>query len=618
MLTKGYVTGVNYWASNAGIKMWSEFDENIIDNDFKKLADIKMDVVRLFPLWSEFQPLCQLYAGGGREKEIRLKGEVLLPDTEAGRAGMDEEMLCRFEKVLRLAEKHGLKVAVGLLTGWMSGRLFVPPILEGKNLITNSTAIRLELDFIRVFVNRFKNEDVIVGWTSGNETDCLAPASLEEKQIWATNMRNAIRAADPTRPILDDMHPMRTEGTDIINRRRDIFDATTTHPYIYFSPYCPNEPVTSMRGLLHATAEGKAKGDISKIPCLTEEIGTLGDFFCSREVSAGYAKVNLYSGWANGMTGMMWWCANEQIELKYPPYAWCPLERELGVFDVNGDNKPVADAFKDFKENISKIPFEITPAKTDAVCILNGGKDDWAKILGSYVLSKQAGFNLSFAHQSSIPECGMYILPSLYDMPEGTRLEELLNRVKNGATLVMTFGSGLIFSAFEQITGNKLITYALRSGAANTAIGSFKAPAKITLQPTASKVLVYEDDGNPFMTEHTYGKGKVIFCTAPVERQYSETVGEPEQSLTEVYKIIAGYLKLDITRSDKRIGITNHTLANGEKIAVAINYSDQTVTDTLTVNGGSVGKVYLGSVSGNEITIEPYGAAVFEVKWQKT
>ena len=66
MLTKGYVTGVNYWASNAGIKMWSDFDETVIDNDFKKLADIKMDVVRLFPLWSEFQPLCQLYAGGGR------------------------------------------------------------------------------------------------------------------------------------------------------------------------------------------------------------------------------------------------------------------------------------------------------------------------------------------------------------------------------------------------------------------------------------------------------------------------------------------------------------------------------------------------------------------------
>lgn len=614
MLTKGFVTGVNYWASNAGIKMWSDFDEAVIDSDFKKLAQIKMDVVRLFPLWSEFQPLCQLYSGGGFKKEIRLKGEVLLPDTEAGRAGMSEEMLDRFEKVLRLAEKHGLKVAVGLLTGWMSGRLFVPPILEGKNIINDSTANRLALDFIRVFVNRFKNEDVIVGWTSGNETDCLAPASLEEKLIWAANMRNAIRAADPVRPILDDMHPMRTEGTEILNSRRDIFDATTVHPYIYFSPYCANEPVTSMRGLLHCTAEAKAQGDVSKIPCLVEEIGTLGDFFCSREVSAGYAKVNLYSSWANGMTGMMWWCANEQVELKYPPYAWCPLERELGVFDVDGNPKPVALEFKDFKEKVSALPFEITPAKTNAVCILNGKGDDWAKILGSYVLSKQAGFNIEFAHQSSIPQSDMYILPSLYDMPEGTRFDEILSRVEKGATLVMTFGSGLIFSAFEQITGNKLITYAMRSGLAETAIGNFKAPAKLVLEPTASKVLVYEEDGTPFMTEHSYGKGKVVFCTAPVERLYSETVGEPDKGLTEVYKIIANYLKLNITRTNNCIGITNHLLENGTKIAVAINYSTNKVVDTLNIKNGEIGKVYIGDIKKNEITLEPYSAAVFEVK----
>ena len=614
MLTKGFVTGVNYWASNAGIKMWSDFDEAVIDSDFKKLAEVKMDVVRLFPLWSEFQPVRQLYRYGGGEVDVRYLDDTLPPDTEVGRAGMSEEMLCRFEKVLRLAEKHGLKVAVGLLTGWMSGRLFVPPILEGKNLLTNVTANRMATDFIRVFVNRFKNEDVIVGWTSGNETDCLARASLEEKELWAVNMRNAIRAADPTRPIMDDMHPMRTSGTDSLNSRRDIFDATTVHPYILFSPYCPNEPVTSMRGLLHAVAEAKAQEGISKTPCLIEEIGTLGDFFCSREISGGYAKVNLYSAWANGMTGMMWWCANEQVELKYPPYSWNPLERELGVFDIDGNQKPVAVAFKEFKENISALPFEITPAKTDAVCILNGGVDDWAKILGSYVLSKQAGFNIEFAHQSSIPQSDMYILPSLYDMPEGSRFDELLSRVEKGATLVMTFGSGLLYSSFEQITGNKLITYATRSTPLNTSIGSFKAPTKIVLEPTASNVLIFEEDGTPFITEHNYGKGKVIFCTAPVERQYSETVGEPDSSLTEVYKIIAGYINLGITRTKGCIGITNHTLADGTKIAVAINYSANEVTDTLNIEKGEVGKVYIGSVKGNEITLAPYSAAVFEVK----
>ena len=80
-----------------------------------------------------------------------------------------------------------------------------------------------------------------------------------------------------------------------------------------------------------------------------------------------------------------------------------------------------------------------------------------------------------------------------------------------------------------------------------------------------------EDDSNPFLTVSNYGNGKVIFCAAPIEKQFSETVGEPDAGLYEVYKIIAKYLDLKITRNDKHIGITLHTLKDGTDIAVAIN-----------------------------------------------
>ncbi len=35
MLKSGFVTGLNYLASNSGINMWEDFDENIIDADFE-------------------------------------------------------------------------------------------------------------------------------------------------------------------------------------------------------------------------------------------------------------------------------------------------------------------------------------------------------------------------------------------------------------------------------------------------------------------------------------------------------------------------------------------------------------------------------------------------------
>lgn len=614
MLTKGYVTGANYWASNAGIKMWTDFSEAAIDKDFEKLSCLKMDVIRLFPLWSEFQPVHQLYGGCGQLIERRFGDDIPFPDTEAGRAGVSEEMLCRFEKVLRLAEKHGLKVMVGLVTGWMSGRLFVPPILEGKPLTTDTTAVQMAMDFIRVFVNRFKDEKVIIGWTSGNETDCIYAATWPQHKVWATTMRNTIRAYDPyNRPIMEDMHPVRQFGTNVLNDRRDIFDVTTIHPYAYFGNYAKNEPLTSMRGLLHALAEAKAYEGISKTPCLVEEIGTLGDFMCSREVSAAYAKTNLFSTWANGMTGMIWWCANEQVELKYPPYTWCPLERELGVFDENGEEKPVATEFRRFKETISDLPFEITPPKKDAVCILGGDSADWAKIIGTTVLSKQAGFNVTFAHQSSIPESDMYILPSVHSMPEGNVFSMLLERVEKGATLAITYNSGLIFSRFEQLTGNKLIHHTLASGPITIDGHAYKVFEKLTMESTHSKVLMSEEDGNPFLTVSDYGKGKVIFCAAPVEKQFSETVGEPDEGLYEVYKVIAEHIDIKVVRNDKHIGITTHKLENGSQIAVAINYSPDQITDTVTVKDGQVGKVHLGDVKGNTINMEPFGVAIFEI-----
>ena len=57
-----------------------------------------------------------------------------------------------------------------------------------------------------------------------------------------------------------------------------------------------------------------------------------------------------------------------------------------------------------------------------------------------------------------------------------------------------------------------------------------------------------------------------------------------------------------------------HTLKDGTDIAVAINYSGNEITDTLTIKDGAIGKVYLGSAQGNEITVKPYSATIFEVK----
>lgn len=615
MLKEGFITGVNYWASNAGIRMWTQFFPETIDDDFRRLADLKLDIVRLFPLWPDFQPIQQLYSGCGAEREVRFMDEKTLGDDPVSFAGLDETMLNRFSTVLDLAEKHGLHVCVGLLTGWMSGRLFVPRLLEGRNVLTDPTAIYYEMRFVREFVRRFRNRDVIVGWTSGNETDCMAPASATERANWALMMYNSIRAVDPDRPIMEDMHPLRTNGSDELYNRHDMFDVTTVHPYVKFSPYADHEPLTSMRGLLHAVAEAKAYEGITGKPCLIEEVGTLGNFVCSKEISAGYAKVNAYSAWVNGATGFMWWCAHEQSDLAYAPYDWCPLERELGMLETDKSEKPVAKSFRLVRETIESLGGRLPRAQVDAVCVLLGANNDWRNVLGSYVLSKQAGFNLSYCNAHHIPDAPVYILPSVSEAIPGHVFRKLAEKVAAGATLLLTYDRNLVLSGLDRYFGLELQTHSKRAGALMCDGVPYPAETQLILKSCGASILQTESDGNPVLSEYGYGKGKMLFCTVPVEKIFSEASGCVDDKFDAFYQTLATYMDLPVRRDNVHIGITFHVLDAHTAWVAAINYTPESQQTHYQLSRGAFVRTVLGHADTETISVEPYGMSILEIKW---
>ena len=58
MLEQGTMTlGVNYWASHAATRMWSQWDAAVVEQDFVALEKIGCRLLRVFPLWPDFQPL---------------------------------------------------------------------------------------------------------------------------------------------------------------------------------------------------------------------------------------------------------------------------------------------------------------------------------------------------------------------------------------------------------------------------------------------------------------------------------------------------------------------------------------------------------------------------------
>lgn len=118
----------------------------------------------------------------------------------------------RFHTFCTIAEELGLKLIVGLLTGWMSGRLFVSSPLYEKNLYTNPAALTLQQKFVKGFVQALKGEAAIFAWDLGNECNCMSKAEeRDEAANWTATIANAIRANDPARVVISGMHSLRLE-----------------------------------------------------------------------------------------------------------------------------------------------------------------------------------------------------------------------------------------------------------------------------------------------------------------------------------------------------------------------------------------------------------------------
>ena len=597
-LSGTFFTGCNYWASNAGTAMWHEFDAAVIEDDMRRLEEAGVRVMRMFPLWSDFQPLRMHCDGGNSGKELRL-GEEPLPFTEEGRAGVDPVMADRFAQFCALAEKHNIRLLVGLVTGWMSGRTFAPEAFLGRKLLTDPLVIRWQVRFVRYMVRRFHTAPAIAAWDLGNECNCMQGGiSQDEAFAWTNQIVSAIRREDTAHPILSGMHGLHPDGTWTPEDQGDALDVLCTHPYPLFTPYCDTDPINEMKSILHATAESVLYADLGGKPCFVEEAGTLGPMIAEESVAASYLRASMFSAWAHDLRGYVWWCANEQSHLEHTPYDWCAVERELGLFRADGTPKPVCDAMRDFTAYVDNFPEKtLPPYLSDAVCVLTEGQDTWAAAYGSYLLGKQAGLDLRFAWcLDQIPESRVYLLPSLSGLTSIPRrvMKELTEKVEAGAILYLSVNDALL-SPFAELTGMKVVTRARQRHPAVVEIGGercvLNSPICYQTVSVGAEVLSASEDGTPVLTAYRLGKGTVYFCAFPIEYAAAKEVGVI--SGADAVPYYRFYQTMDL-RNPERIcvsdtpfvGVTEHIKNENERILTVLNYTPGERTAQIALSDG--------------------------------
>jgi endo-1,4-beta-mannosidase len=593
-----FVVGVNYWASHAGTNMWSDWREEVVDQDLTQLEDSEIQVLRVFPLWSDFQPIKRLYGGAGSAVEFRF-GENNLPDDEIGKAGLNPVMIERFQTFCDLAVSHGLRLIVGLITGWMSGRLYVPQGLDGLNVLIDPEAIQWEVRFIRTFVRHFKGHPAILAWDLGNECNCMA--NIPNRQaawMWTNTITSAIRLEDLSRPVVSGMHSLLPgqQAHWTMQDQGELTDLLTSHPYPYFTPHCDQDPVNTIRTILHSTAESRFYADIGGKPCMAEEIGTLGPILASEKIAADFIRTCLFSLWAHDCHGLLWWCAFDQLHLEHAPYDWAACERELGLIRKDRSLKPVVNELTHFRNWLHSLPIgQLPKRKIDAVCILTEGQDQWGAAYSSFILAKQAGFDLEFQFADQpLKPAKVYLLPSVCGMSSISRKRwlELLQAVNDGAILYLSHQDGLL-SPFNKPFGLEIQTRERSSGPTIFICDGVDSPFSIqslihlNIQAGSAQVLAWEENGNPVFTCSDYGKGKAYFLSVPIELFLANFPGGfhtvDAQPYWQIYRTFLPIKQLDriITKDQSQIGITEHPVTDDQRIVVVINYSPDRLTTDL-------------------------------------
>lgn len=364
MLGEPFVLGVNYWPRRKAMRWWSDFDADEVREEFALIAELGMNMVRIFLLWEHWQPA---------------------PDVVA------EEPLDDLGVVCDIAVDLGLRLDVTFFTGHMSGPNWAPPwmllpdepmpghvnqVISGGRVV--NCAIRNPYDDLLVLeaerlllatvVGRYRHHPAIGMWNLGNEPDLFAwPSTPERGRQWAAEMTRLVASIDPNHPVTCGLHVESLQQDNGL-RIGDVFgetDVAVMHGYPMYSEWSRGELdawfvpfmcalTTALCGKPTMAEEFGACTTARGEPSATWEWPAFGrprtQFMASEDEFAEYLEAVLDNLLTTGSTGAMLWCFADYTEQLWPepPCDEAIHERFFGLVRPDGSLKPHAEVIRRF------------------------------------------------------------------------------------------------------------------------------------------------------------------------------------------------------------------------------------------------------------------------------
>lgn len=346
-----FLLGVNYWPRTSAMGMWSRFDAGEIDEDFARIAEMGLDVVRFFLLWEAFAPSYD---------------------------ALDSSALERFEIVLDRLAAHRLRAMPTLFTGHMSGVNWLPewtldrtnPARRfrtmglygespfGSGDIYGGDLLEAQRALARAVGERARDHVAMFAWDLGNEfSNVRVPHDRESADHWSAALTHDLFETSNF-GATGGLH-----GEDLTEDRNlrpssiaQPWRFATMHGYSTYAPFARHRADPEVVPFLYELTSSFTKmrvlfSEFGNPTCGAggPQLGRTPECLTEQEMAV-YARSVLDRLQRRGALGGFWWCWADYAPpiAKSPPFDFAPHELTFGLVRGDGSEKPVAEALRRF------------------------------------------------------------------------------------------------------------------------------------------------------------------------------------------------------------------------------------------------------------------------------
>lgn len=323
--------GANYTPRSQWMHAWMSLDLDEVRRDFAALAELGLDHLRLFPLWTVLQP---------------------------NRTLIREEAIDDVRAVVDVAAEFGLDASVDVIQGHLSSFDFIPSWLftwHDKNMFTHPDALSGQAELVTRLGERLGDADNFLGFTLGNETNQFSarthpspwPVSEAEAATWITTLLDAAHSSAPHQQHVHSEYDaawyMDGHGfTPALACR--LGDLTTVHSWIFngTAQRYGGRSTASDRHAEYMIELARAFATDAGRPIWLQEVGAPSNCL-TPEQTPDFLEATLRSVVrTQDLWGVTWWCSHDVSRslADFPE-----LEYTLGLVDQDGVAKPIGRRF---------------------------------------------------------------------------------------------------------------------------------------------------------------------------------------------------------------------------------------------------------------------------------